>query len=82
MMQKEVCSSPAALRGMLLPDFAHHKLVQTRDQLLLLSQLAESRRGDPDEYEFRIQPDALAELFDRLASYLDEVLGCVVEAPA
>ena len=81
-MQKDVCHSPAALRGVLLPDFAHHKLVQTRDQLLLLSQLAETRGDEPSEYEFRIQPEALAELFDRMALYLDEVLGCVIEPPA
>jgi len=81
-MQKDVCRPRAALRGVLLPDFAHQKLMQTRDQLLLLSQLAESRRDDPLDYEFRIQPDALAELFDRIAFYLDEVLGCAVEAPA
>lgn len=81
-MQKDVCRSPAALRGVLLPDFAHHKLVQTRDQLLLLSQLAESRGDESGEYEFRIAPEALAELFDRMALYLDEVLGSAVEPPA
>ena len=80
-MQQEVCRSPAAFAGVLLPDFAHHKLMQTRDQLLLLSQLAEPRRGDPLDYEFRLQPEALAELFDRMALYLDEALGCAVEPP-
>ena len=63
-----------------MPDFAHHKLVQARDQLLLLSQLAASRDEEP-VVEFRIAPEALAELFDRHAQYLDEVLDCVLDAP-
>ena len=79
-MQKEVCCSHAAFAGVLLPDFAHHKLKQARDQLVLLSQLAGSR-GEDHEVEFRIMPDALAELFDRQAQYLDEVLDCVRDAP-
>ena len=79
-MQKDVCRSHAAFAGVLLPDFAHHKLMQARDQLLLLSQLAGSR-GEEQEVEFRIAPDALAELFDRQAQYLDEVLDCVLDAP-
>ena len=80
-MQKEVCRSPAAFAGVLLPDFAHHKLKQARDQLVLLSQLA-SPRGEEQEVEFRIAPDALAELFDRQAAYLDEVLDCVLDPPS
>ena len=80
-MQKEVCRSPAVFAGVLLPDFAHHKLKQARDQLVLLSQLAGSR-GEEQEVEFRIAPDALAELFDRQAAYLDEVLDCVLDPPS
>jgi len=80
-MQKESCRSPAAFAGVLLPDFAHHKLKQARDQLVLLSQLAGSR-GEEQEVEFRIAPDALAELFDRQAAYLDEVLDCVLDPPS
>ncbi|MDI9237781.1 hypothetical protein QLQ15_02505 [Lysobacter sp. LF1] len=79
-MQKDVCQSPAAFAGVLLPDFAHHRLVQARDQLLLLAQLAE-RRGESASHELRIPPDALAETFERIALYLDEVLGAVREAP-
>jgi len=79
-MQKDVCCSYAAFAGVLLPNFAYHKLKQARDQLVLLSQLAGSR-SEGDETEFRIAPDALAELFERQAQYLDEVLGCVLEAP-
>jgi len=79
-MQKDVCRSHAAFAGVLLPDFAHHKLMLARDQLLLLSQLAGSR-GEEQEVEFRIAPDALAELFDRQAQYLDEVLDSVLDAP-
>ena len=80
-MQKDVCHTDAALRGYLLPDFAHHRLIQARDQLLLLAQLAEPRGTEPEEFEFRIAPEALAELFDRMASSLDDVLGCMLEAP-
>ncbi len=80
-MQKDACRSNAALRGVVLPDFAHHRLIQTRDQLLLLSQLAEPRGSEPEEFELRITPDALSELFDRMASSIDDVLGCVLEAP-
>jgi len=79
-MQKDVCCSHAAFAGVLLPNFAHHKLKQARDQLVLLAQLAGSR-GEGEDTEFRIAPDALAELFERQAAYLDEVLDCVLDAP-
>ncbi|GAA5077981.1 hypothetical protein GCM10025759_24620 [Lysobacter panacisoli] len=80
-MQKDACRSDAALRGLLLPDFAHHRLVQARDQLLLLAQLAKPRGTEPEEFELRITPEALSELFDRMALSIDDVLGCVLEAP-
>ena len=79
-MQKDACRS-AALRGVVLPDFAHHRLVQARDQLLLFAQLAEPRGAEPEEFEFRITPAALCDLFDRMALSLDEVLDCVSEVP-
>ena len=79
-MQKEVCRSPRVLAGVYLPDFAHHKLKQARDQLALLSQLA-APRGEENELDFRIAPEPLAELFERHAMYLDEVLDCVLEGP-
>lgn len=79
-MQKDACRSVAGFAGVLLPAYAHHRLVQARDQWLLLSQLAESR-GESAEMEFRITPNALAELFERQAQYLDEVLGAVLDAP-
>jgi len=77
-MEMDVCRT-ATFAGVLLPDFAHHKLKAARDQLVLLSQLAGSR-GDDDDAEFRIAPGALSELFDRQAQYLDEVLDCVLDA--
>ena len=55
--------------------------MQTRDQLLLLSQLAEPRGEEPEEFEFRVTPGALCDLFDRMALSLDEVLCCVREVP-
>lgn len=79
-MQKDVCCSHASFVGVLLPDFAHRKLQQARDQLVLLAQLAGSG-GEDDDAEFRIAPGVLAELFDRQAEYLDEVLCSVLEAP-
>jgi len=79
-MQKDVCCSHATFVGVLLPDFAHHKLKLARDQLVLLAQLA-GAGGDGEDAEFRIAPGVLAELFDRQAAYLDEVLCCVLEAP-
>lgn len=77
-MQKDDCRSRAAYGGVLLPASAHHRLVQVRDQWLLLSQLAEPR-GETAEMEFRITPAALAELFDRQAHYLDEVLVAALD---
>ncbi|GAA5081883.1 XAC0095 family protein [Lysobacter panacisoli] len=76
-MRKEARSIPAAFRGVVLPHSAHESLVRTRDQLRLLAQLTEPR-GDAPETVF-VSPDALAELFDRVAHHLDDALSVVVD---
>ena len=53
-MQKEVCRSPAAFAGVLLPDFAHHKLKQAR----LVASSRKGRRIDVPEASHEVQIDA------------------------
>jgi len=76
-MSKDTRSIPAAFRGYLLPRSAHDSLTQTRDQLRLLAQLTEARR-EPTEYVV-LSLDALSELFDRTASYVDDALSLVIQ---
>ena len=79
-MRKEARSIPAAFRGYVLPHSAHESLMRTRDQLRLLAQLTEPR-GDAPETIF-VNPDALAELFDRVAHHLDDALSVAVQDEA
>ena len=78
-MSKESRSTPAAFRGYLLPRSAHESLIHTRDQLRLLAQLAQARSDSP-EYVY-VHPDALSELFERTAAYVDDALATVVVDP-
>ncbi|UTA52744.1 hypothetical protein L3D22_10080 [Lysobacter soli] len=75
-MSKDTRSIPAAFRGYLLPRSAHDSLIHTRDQLRLLAQFTEAR-SESSEY-IVIPPDALSELFERTASYVDDALSLVV----
>jgi hypothetical protein len=73
-------SSPRVVRGYLLPQTAHVALVQARNQLQLLAELA----GPRDEAELDrlfLQAAGLADCFDRLARELDEVLDAAVRTP-
>lgn len=80
-MSKDTRTIPAAFRGYLLPRSAHDSLVQTRDQLRLLAQFTEAR-SDAREY-IVLTPDALSELFDRVANYLDDALSSAIhDGPA
>jgi len=76
-MSKDTRSIPAAFRGYLLPRSAHDSLTQTRDQLRLLAQLTEAR-SEPTDYVV-LSLDALSELFDRTASYVDDALSLVIQ---
>ena len=79
-MSKEPRTVPAAFRGYLLPRSAHESLIETRDQLRLLAQFTEARSKVPEVIYLR--PDALSELFDRLATYVDDALSVAVcESP-
>ena len=79
-MSKDSRSIPAAFRGYLLPLSAHESLIQTRNQLRLLAQFTEAR-SEASEY-IVIPPDSLSELFERIATYLDDALSCgVLESP-
>lgn len=75
-MSKDTRSIPAAFRGYLLPRSAHDSLIQTRDQLRLLAQFTEART-EPAEYVV-LSLDALSELFERTAAYVDDALSVVV----
>jgi len=76
-MSKDTLAIPAAFRGYLLPRSAHDSLIHTRDQLRLLAQFTQAR-SDAAEY-IVIPPDALSELFDRTASYVDDALSVVIQ---
>ncbi|UTA53518.1 hypothetical protein L3D22_14310 [Lysobacter soli] len=76
-MSKDTRSIPAAFRGYLLPRSAHDSLVQTRDQLRLLAQFTEART-EPTEYVV-LSLDALSELFERTAGYVDDALSLVIQ---
>jgi len=79
-MSKDTRSIPAAFRGYLLPRSAHDSLIHTRDQLRLLAQFTQARSESP-EY-IVIPPDALSELFERAATYVDDALSVAVcESP-
>ena len=79
-MSKETRAIPAAFRGYLLPRSAHDSLIHTRAQLRLLAQFTQARSGSP-EY-IVIPPDALSELFERVASHVDDALSVAInEAP-
>jgi len=58
----------------LLPLSAHAVLVHTRDELRLLSQLAEPRSED-DRDQIVLSTEALSDCFSRIAEQLDGVLG-------
>ena len=75
-MSKDSRSIPAAFRGYLLPRSAHESLTHTRDQLRLLAQFTQAR-GESPEY-IVIPPDALSELFERVANYVDDALSVAV----
>ncbi len=65
-----------ATRSYLLPLAAHQCLIQTRDHLRLLAQLAEPQGAvGPDVVYLSAQ--ALAHCFDRLADDLDRVADAV-----
>lgn len=75
-MSKESRTVPAAFRGYLLPRCAHDSLIDTRDQLRLLSEFTQSRSENPEALVIR--PDALSELFARVAAHLDDALSMIV----
>lgn len=77
-MQKDVCFSPDAPRAYLLPLQAHGSLKQARDQLRLYAQLVEPRGDTPDD--ILVNTMALADLFDRVAIDLDNVLDTLSPA--
>lgn len=65
-----------SLTTYVLPLAAHAALVHTRDELRLLSQLAEPR-GEGDRDEIVLSTEALSDCFYRFAEQLAEVLGSV-----
>lgn len=79
-MRKDPRSIPAAFRGYLLPTGAHESLVHTRDQLRLLAQFTEARSAQREV--LFVTPDALSELFDRVANHLDDALTVAVRSAA
>lgn len=62
-----------AMPSYLLPLEARLTLINTRDHLRLLSDLAEPR-NDAHRDRIVVSTDSLAQCFDRLAGELDEVL--------
>ena len=79
-MSKDTRSIPAAFRGYLLPRSAHESLTHTRDQLRLLAQFTQARSESP-EYIY-VHPDALSELFERIAGHVDDALSVAIcESP-
>jgi hypothetical protein len=68
------------VRGYLLPQTAHFTLVQARNQLHLLAQLAEPREPGERDRMFLLAA-GLSDCFDRLASDLDEVLDAAAPTP-
>jgi len=60
-----------------LPLNAYVALVHTRDELRLLSQLAEPR-GEDDRNEVVLSTEALSDCFTRIGEQLDEAL-CVMQ---
>jgi len=79
-MSKEPRKIPAEFRGYLLPRSAHDSLIDTRDHLRLLSQFTQARSEIPES--IIISPDALAELFERVANHVDDALATVVDLKA
>ncbi|WP_394537598.1 hypothetical protein PRJ39_15900 [Lysobacter enzymogenes] len=69
--------SLASSAGYLLPVDAHRSLIQVRDQLRLLAQLAEPK-GEQAVDVIYLSAEALALCFDRLADDLDSVAQAVV----
>jgi len=79
-MSKESRSIPAAFRGYQLPLPAYESLIRTREQLRLLAQFTEAR-SEASEY-IVIKPDALSEMLERIATYVDDALpSAVCESP-
>lgn len=76
-MRKGKRSSPSAPRGYLLPHEAHFALLQTRNRLRLLAELAEPRQTDDGGAVF-VSSAGLADCFDQLVSDLDGVLRTAV----
>ena len=60
-----------------LPLAAHAVLIHTRDELRLLSQLAEPRSED-DRDEIILSTEALSDCFSRIAEHLDDVLASAI----
>ena len=78
-MSKEPRTIPAEFRGYLLPRSAYESLIQTREQLRLLAQFTEARSERIEN--LYLSSDALSELFERVASHVDDALAAVVEDP-
>jgi hypothetical protein len=55
-----------------LPETAHERLCNTREEIRLLADLTERISGDADHLQ--LSPHALAQCFDRLADQLDDAL--------
>jgi len=75
-MSKDTRSIPAEFRGFLLPRSSYHSLIDTCEQLRLLSEFTQARSSFPERLV--IQSDALAELFSRVAGHMDLALSVVV----
>jgi len=75
-MSKDTRSIPAAFRGYLLPRSSYQSLIDTCDQLRLLSEFTQSRSSFPER--LFIQADALAELFSRAAAHMELALSVIV----
>jgi len=71
-MSKDFRSIPAAFRGYLLPRSAYESLIETREQLRMLAEFTQARSELPERIVIR--PDTLSEMFERIASYVDDAL--------
>ncbi|WP_394538329.1 XAC0095 family protein [Lysobacter enzymogenes] len=69
----------ASPRGYWLTHEAHFALLQARNQLRLLAELAEPRETDDAGAVF-VSSAGLADCFDRLSADLDQVLDAAVPA--
>lgn len=78
-MRKGMRSSSLETRGYLLPHEAHFALMQARNRLRLLAELAEPREAD-DAGSVFVSSAGLADCFDQLGADLDQVLDAAVPA--